>query len=231
MRGRRPVKAAARSREPEVPVRGRPRDPEATKRRLLDAAEKAFVDLGFAAARVDEIARTAGVNKRMIYAYFGNKEDLYLRVLKDAYDRVLQAESGAVDLSPDALTAAETLIRRYFRFLAARPGFVRLIGHEMLNTGPRAGEAHVELSRVGLERLGDVLARGIREGAFRADLDIRMLVVSIASICLGVFQRQAILARIWALDVTDANTQAAFEDHVLHLVLDGVRPQREVGHA
>jgi AcrR family transcriptional regulator len=54
-----------------------PRDSEATKRRLLDAAAAEFAERGIAGARVDRIAAAAGANKALIYSYFGNKEDLF----------------------------------------------------------------------------------------------------------------------------------------------------------
>ena len=50
----------------------------ATRQRILDAALAEFAEKGLAGARIDDIAARGGVNKRMIYAYFGNKEDLWL---------------------------------------------------------------------------------------------------------------------------------------------------------
>jgi AcrR family transcriptional regulator len=54
-----------------------PRDAEATKRRLLDAAAAEFAERGIAGARVDRIAAAAGANKALIYSYFGNKDELF----------------------------------------------------------------------------------------------------------------------------------------------------------
>ena len=53
------------------------RDAEATKKRLLDAAAAEFAEFGIAGARVDRIARAAKANKSMIYAYFGDKGQLF----------------------------------------------------------------------------------------------------------------------------------------------------------
>jgi TetR/AcrR family transcriptional regulator len=50
--------------------------------RILDAAERAFADHGMAGARVANIASEAGVNKAMLYYYFGSKEELYEAVLE-----------------------------------------------------------------------------------------------------------------------------------------------------
>jgi AcrR family transcriptional regulator len=59
------------------------RDADQTKRRLLDAAAAEFTAVGIAGARVDRIAEAAGSNKAMIYAYFGNKDQLFDAVFTD----------------------------------------------------------------------------------------------------------------------------------------------------
>lgn len=59
------------------------RNPEAAQRLILDAAARAFADNGPAGARIDAIAAEAGVNKRMLYHYFGDKEALFAAVLDD----------------------------------------------------------------------------------------------------------------------------------------------------
>ncbi len=58
------------------------RDPERTQERILKAAFREFAAKGFAGARVDEIARRAAINKRMLYHYFGDKEGLFREVLR-----------------------------------------------------------------------------------------------------------------------------------------------------
>jgi AcrR family transcriptional regulator len=63
----------------------RTRDADATKARILEAAKAEFARLGLGGARVDEIADKARANKRMIYHYFGSKEDLFTAVLEEAY--------------------------------------------------------------------------------------------------------------------------------------------------
>lgn len=63
------------------------RDPERTRARILAAALAEFASEGFAGARVDAIAAAAGVNKRMLYHYYGNKDDLYAAVLQDRLER------------------------------------------------------------------------------------------------------------------------------------------------
>lgn len=76
-----------------------PPDSTATRKRLLDAAEAEFARHGVAGARVDRIAAAAGANKRLIYVYYGNKEQLFATVLAEAVTRLAEA----VPLTPEDL--------------------------------------------------------------------------------------------------------------------------------
>ena len=72
----------------------RPRDSKATQSRILDAAKAEFAAHGLGGARVDEIANRAKANKRMIYHYFGSKEDLFQAVVEEAYLSIREAEQA-----------------------------------------------------------------------------------------------------------------------------------------
>ncbi|RKT02536.1 TetR family transcriptional regulator [Streptomyces sp. 3211.6] len=96
------------------------RDSSATKARILAAAFDEFAEYGIAGARVDRIADTAGANKRMIYVYYGNKEQLFDQVLLQA------VEQGAESVPFDA----EDLPRyagAIFDHLTADPRLMRLL--------------------------------------------------------------------------------------------------------
>ncbi|GAA3027602.1 TetR family transcriptional regulator [Streptomyces glomeratus] len=96
-----------------------PRDSSATKARLLDAAFTEFAAYGIAGARVDRIAEAAGANKRLIYAYFGNKEQLFDEVLR----RALTAGAESVPFDIEDLPGYAGAI---FDHLVARPDLMRL---------------------------------------------------------------------------------------------------------
>ncbi|RAI25742.1 TetR/AcrR family transcriptional regulator, partial [Rhodoplanes serenus] len=68
------------------------RDPVRTRAAILDAATHEFRSKGLTGARVDTIAKRSGVNKRMIYHYFGGKDGLYVAVLEQTYAAIRTAE-------------------------------------------------------------------------------------------------------------------------------------------
>ncbi|MEV7345275.1 TetR family transcriptional regulator [Streptomyces sp. NPDC093544] len=96
-----------------------PRDSSATKARLLDAAFSEFAAYGIAGARVDRIAESAGANKRLIYAYFGNKEQLFDEVL-------LRAMTAGAESVPFDVHDLPGYAGAIFDHLVARPDLMRL---------------------------------------------------------------------------------------------------------
>ena len=106
------------------------RDPAATRKKLLTAARREFADSGLAGARVDEIAARAGVNKQLVYHYFGDKDALYLAVLEWVYEEIRAQERklNLEGLPPEQ--AIKKLIESSFDHLAAHPDFIVLLNDE-----------------------------------------------------------------------------------------------------
>ncbi|MCR9077438.1 MAG: TetR/AcrR family transcriptional regulator, partial [bacterium] len=95
----------------------RKRDPDASRERILAAATTEFAAKGFGDARVDEIARRAGINKRMLYHYFGNKDELFGAVLNELYETICR-DSAALDLNagppPEGLARLVDFVVDYY---------------------------------------------------------------------------------------------------------------------
>lgn len=109
------------------------RNVEHTKQRLLDAAIAEFAERGFAGARIDRIAETAGANKALIYAYFGNKEQLFRAALGAVIERVV--ENVPIDAADLPGYAA-----RRFDWQRANPDTRRLMAWSQLE--------HVDIERI-----------------------------------------------------------------------------------
>jgi TetR/AcrR family transcriptional regulator len=200
-----------------------PRDPEATKERLMRAAERHFVQKGFDRARVDEIAEDAQSNKRMIYAYYGDKEGLYQAILDHHFEGLLDHLSAAVPTPGDARKDAEELIRVYFAFLAQNPSFVRLVSWESLRFGRQAGRHLLKGIPASLAKLFAILQRGVDQGVFRSDLDVRTLVGSVYGLCLSHFSQHEFLKRMRqeSEDPADKSNERYLQ-HILRLIFDGI---------
>jgi AcrR family transcriptional regulator len=119
-----------------------PRDAEETKRRIFEAARAEFADHGIAGARVDRIARNAQANKQLIYAYFGNKRELFELVAADNLARFLDE----VPFQPDDLPSYAA---SSFDFYVKHPEIAKIGAWHSLEPGEtdhlvRAIEEYVE---------------------------------------------------------------------------------------
>jgi AcrR family transcriptional regulator len=164
------------------------RDAERTRSELLDVATEIFAADGYSGARVDEIAERTRTTKRMIYYYFGGKEQLYLAVLERAYLGIREAEGrlGVGDLAP--VEAVRRLAELTYDHHRAHPAFIRLVSIENIHRGEfitRIPALRSESAPI-TSLLDDLLVRGRREGVFRDDVDALDVHLVISAYC--VFQ-------------------------------------------
>lgn len=154
---------------PQVQPRWR-RLPEERPTQILDAALKVFAERGFAAARLDDIARLAGLSKGTIYLYFPNKEALFREVIRHTV--VSQIESGerAFESATDSATASfERQMRAHWAFIRS-PNFApifRLIHAELLQHPDLARFYADEVVTRGHRLIASIIRRGIDQGEFR----------------------------------------------------------------
>ena len=202
------------------------RDPAATREKLLTAARREFADSGLAGARVDEIAARAGVNKQLVYHYFGDKDALYLAVLEWVYEEIRAQERklNLEGLPPQQ--AIKRLIEASFDHLAAHPDFIVL-----LNDENRGGARHVRGSRK-LEAMhsplvsmvSTILSEGVRAGVFRKGINPVHLYISIAGLSYFYFSNTPTLSAIFGKDLSSPTARRARRKHVVDLVMQSLRP-------
>lgn len=164
------------------------RDPEATKARIFDAAVAEFSRHGIAGARIDRIAAEAKANKQLIYAYYGNKAELFSQVL----GRSMTDLAAAVPVDPDDI---DGWIDRLLDYHAAHPEFLRLLFWEGLEYGaaelPDEGirQAHYGAK---VAALADGQARGVISDAIPPG-DLLLLITAVINWMTVVPQMRRIL--------------------------------------
>lgn len=212
--------------------RGRPRrgdgGPAVSKRRILVAATEAFARDGYGGARINDIARRASTNKRMLYHYFGGKEGLYAAVLENAYAdfRAAERQLSIDDLSPE--TGLRRLVEFTFDYCAENPRFIALLNNENLYRGRHVrGSAQVRtLFPPLIESIRALLARGRAERRFRGGVDALRLYISIAALGYFYFSNLHTLSAVMNRDLSAPRERSAQRRHVVDLVLSALRLDR-----
>jgi AcrR family transcriptional regulator len=113
--------------------------PASTKARILQAAEAVFAARGFDGASTREIAAAAGVNISSLHYHWESKENLYLAVFQNIYDRIINLIRAAVPpvagRRRDARALVDDLMGRIFDFFADHPDVTRLLVRRLLESG------------------------------------------------------------------------------------------------
>lgn len=163
------------------------RAPAANRARILSAATAEFASRGYDGASMDAIAARTNTTRALINYYFQGKERLYLAVLERVYADIRAAEGALVLDGLDARAALRHVVEFTFDYYVRHEYFVRIVvaenqakgRHMQRLPGMRSLNAPI------VDMLARVLAGGVREGAFRADVDPVDVHMAIAA--LGMF--------------------------------------------
>jgi len=139
----------------------RKHDPEASRAAILDAAERLFLEHGFAGASMSEIAKGSGVTKSLIHHHFGSKDALWREVKRRRFSSYHEQQTQLfASKGPSAALLRESM-RVYFQFLRDNPDTVRLMSWVMLEGDHEATEIVQELRDAGIEHLRAAQQAGV----------------------------------------------------------------------
>ena len=189
------------------------RNPDRTRRAIVAAARREFAEHGPAGARVDRIAAAAGVNKRMLYHYFGSKDGLWEALLAEQF-------GGAGAAVP---TGAESLLERLSaesRRVAEGPEVTRLLAWEALTQGLDEIIAGSDRTRVWQDRVLQ-LQDAQRSGRVSPRFDAAQLELALTAVAVFPFVFPQLARMITGRPIADpafARDQAAFFEVLAELL-------------
>lgn len=199
----------------------RQRDADRSQSTILAAARDEFADHGLGGARMERIAERAGVNKRLIYYYFEDKDRLFQAVLEQAYRQIREQERQLNLLALKPADAVRRLVEFTWDYYLAHPEFLSLLNSENLQ-----GARHLENSRRAREMnspliatLGEILERGRKEGSFRGGIDPLQLYVSIAGLAYFYLSNHYTLSAIFGRDLMTAKARNERLTHMCDVIL------------
>lgn len=206
---------------PRQTDKARSRDPERTKGQILQGALQQFAASGYHGAKIEDIARAASCNARLIYHYYGNKEQLYLAALERIYAQIRKEER---ELNLDTLPpthAVQALVEFTFDFFDTNPVFGKITRNENLLGGRYISKTSAirEMSRPLLTKIGAVLERGYVEGVFTQREDPLHLYVTIVALSAHHLNSAHTLSATFGQDLTDPAWRAERRRHVVSFVL------------
>lgn len=202
-------------------IKPKQRDAVRTRADLLAEATAVFAEFGYSGTRVDEIARRSSSTKRMIYYYFGSKEQLYLAVLESSYRGIRETEQSLDVSGLEPVEALRRLAELTYDHHLERSDFIRLISTENIHRGRfiKQLDSLRELGAPALGILDKILTGGRASGAFRTDVDALDVHMLISSYCVFQVANQHTFGYLFDVDLQDPNRRGHFREMIGDIVV------------
>jgi len=202
------------------PTAVRSRDPERTRAEILAVAVREFAEHGFHGARVERITKAAKCNARMIYHYFGGKEQLYLAALDSVYAAIRNRETQLQFGTASPAIEARRLVEFTYDYFAENATFLKMIRNENLLDGQYIKRSQMirDMSQPFIKAIGGLMQRGHAEGAFSRDPDPVQIYVTIVALSAHHLNNAATLGTVVGQDLTDPDWQAERRRHAVEAV-------------
>ena len=197
------------------------RNPARTRQAIIEAATQEFAEFGIGGARIDAIALRAGLNKRLLYYYFGNKEDLFQAVLERAYESIRSAERTLHLGEIDPIEAIRKLVAFTWNYYIAHPEFLSLLNSENLHKAAHLTKTAniMEMNSPLVQALDSALEHGRAARLFRSGVDPVQLYISIAALSYFYLANQHTLSAIFGRDLRAPKAETERLSHMTELVL------------
>jgi AcrR family transcriptional regulator len=183
---------------------------QARRRQLLEAALEVFTGRGYHAAAMDEIAERAGVSKPVLYQHFPGKLELYLALLDESIETLIQTVGTALRSTSDNRDRVNATFSAYFDYVASQGEMFKLVFESDLSNQPAVRERLDYADR----KCADMISLVIKEDAGLADDEAHLLSISL----VGMAQ---VSARYWLSTLGSIPREAA-EQMVARLAWRGI---------
>ncbi len=203
------------------PAEPRSRDADRSQAVILKAARDEFAEHGLGGARVDRIAERAGLNKRLIYYYFEDKEKLFQAVLEQAYQHIREAERKLNLLEQKPADAIRSLVDFTWNYYLEHPEFLTLLNSANLHRARHleTSQSVREMNSPLIATLGEILERGRKDGSFRGGIDPLQLYVSIAGLSYFYLSNNHTLSAIFGRDLMTPKSRSERLSHICEMTL------------
>lgn len=209
---------------------GRKRDAVRTKGSILQAAIAEFALRGPAGTRVDEVAARAGVNKSLIYQYFGSKQELYAEALNAVLENITEkaAQFSQTLSSAQSEQGLRELVRDYLdkhlSLMEAVPEWPRLLSWENLEGGRTLARLPLQHTyRTFLDRIRVVVTPVAERGLLPKELDVRLIAQAVMALTHFFVIQKGTFLHLFQMDPAERATRDAWLDYCTSLFMGAFR--------
>jgi len=203
------------------------RDAQATQTKILKEARTLFSLKGFDATTTDDIAKSSGVNKALIYYYFKNKAGLYSEVMSGLFDAIYNEVVQARKKCSSIIDELQAFIKTYATYAYEHPYFPSLLLRELSDSGAHLPEMMFKSMRKLFTLLSDILTKGESQKVFHHAIPMVVHFMIIGSLNLMV-TTEPLRKKAMELDESVDTCSSCSADEVSTYIFETIKKSLEV---
>lgn len=157
--------------------------------KILDAATRVFAREGFHNAKIEDVAKEAGVAHGTVYLYFGGKDDLLISIFRENLEELVEYVGSEVDKEANAEDKLRRMISLQIELIETNSELAELMLVEFPQTGKFLSNSVINDLAAYMDMIANILKEGVAEGAFDDSIDVNMVATVIYSGIQGIATR------------------------------------------
>lgn len=199
----------------------RRRDPEATRKSIMEAAAALFIEHGPSATSLSQIAKQAEVTKSLIHHHFGSKEELWREVQVRYFQAYFDTQMKIIQDSASTAELLEESVVAYFHFLKNEPKAVRFMSWASLeNDDEPCMTEEKQLFEVGIQKIREAQ----EAGEVRCDVEPFFIIKTLIALPMAWFQTKVQTLALIDSDLDSDALDDLYLRDMVKIFLEGVRP-------
>lgn len=187
------------------------------RKRILESAIKVFAKTGYSDARIQDVAKEAGVSHGTVYIYFENKDTLFMSIFQEILGELIQYISSEIQKEKNAEKKIRRIISMQLDIIEENPDLTKLILIEFPRSGNFLSDSNTGVISRYIDLISDVLRQGISEGIFSVELRTEIVATMIYAGIQGIATR-------WILDGMNYSLRM-MEKPIADIILNGLKPK------
>jgi TetR/AcrR family transcriptional regulator len=204
----------------------RERNPEETRRRILDAAESEFARKGYDGTRLRDVALAVGVHHALLHHYFKDKEGLFRAVVERAIEGVSSRAIAVLRSTGDLSALTASFVETLVDFLADNKHLALILHFASLDEGSPAYSVCEDIGFRLVQPLVDATASALRAGqsagTIRDDIDAKSIVIAGLGLVAFPYHADKLIQGIFSRDMRAPEEVARHKRAAVTLILEGV---------
>jgi TetR/AcrR family fatty acid metabolism transcriptional regulator len=167
-----------------------PREKQEEKyNKILEAATRVFAREGFHNAKIEDVAKEAGVAHGTVYLYFGGKDDLLISIFRGNLEELVEYVGSEVEKETNAEDKLRRMISLQIELIETNSELAELMLVEFPQTGKFLNNSVIHDLAAYIDMIANILKEGVSEGAFDDSIDVNMVATVIYSGIQGIATR------------------------------------------